>query len=133
MNELNSRLLEYLPDPNTVKGGISGVVEGIQTEAPQLVNEILVWHFTISLYRFSIGLLVMIGLSLLLRLKGQPAFVEWENKCERKDKGFPTVVYCALWVCLSLPSLIILCTNLTWLRIWVAPRLFLLEYINSFL
>ena len=130
MNELNSRLLEYLPDPNTVKGGIGSVVETLQDEAPILVGEVLAWNFWITFLPFILGVVLTIAV---------PVFVIWfirhygtkwkeEDNCYVNEDKFSFFAFAFLAI--TIP---VMCCNVDWLQIWIAPRLFLLEYIGGLL
>lgn len=129
MNELNARLLEYLPDPNTVKGGMEGVVDALQVEAPLLVGELMKWHFTLSLVTF------LIVLTLSIALFVTPFFlIRWiapkikDGTCYMHEDKLSLILWVFLMTTIPLTG-----ANLTWLQIWIAPRLFLLEYISNLL
>jgi hypothetical protein len=134
MNELNTRLLEYLPDPNTVKDGIGNVVEVLQTEAPLLVKEIMNWVGFLSFAGFACCLL-SIFLFLYLWKKLWKIAITFEAKClAAKDSSWSGVRMCNLLFLIPIAILFVrLWYQLDWLQILIAPRLFLLEYISNLL
>ncbi len=128
MNELNARLLEYLPDPNTVKGGIGSMVETLQSEAPVLVKEVLNWHFCVELIPCILGVILIVAIPLWVFLFIRKYSVKYraEMECYCHEDKFALFALFAL-----IPSVALVCANLAWLQIWIAPRLFLLEYIGD--
>jgi hypothetical protein len=122
MNDIGSRLLEYLPDPNTVKGGIGSIVENIQSEAPQLVEELLQFHFVMSMLWFVVFIILILIFFGLVIVSMRATF--------KDDDWFPAVFIsgCGLIGCI-----VGACMCTTWLQIWIAPRLFLLEYVKDLL
>ena len=127
MNDLSSRLLEYLPDPNTVKGGIGEIVETMQEEAPLLVEELLRWKMTVSLIQFGVVIVCLIILikSFLFIRK------HWDDSDVSDAVGVHLCI-CSM-VAPTVGVLALLGGGLTWIKIWVAPKLYLLEYVQDLL
>jgi len=129
MNELNTRLLEYLPDPNTVKGGIGSVVEGLQSEAPLLVKEILLWVGCMSCLKFLTFLILLFLCRKVFTNLWKAAVI-----LEAKDEYWKGLRLANLFF--LIPSALFfwgMWYQLAWLKILIAPRLFLLEYISNLL
>jgi hypothetical protein len=134
MNDLNTRLLEYLPDPNTVKGGIGSIVETLQTEAPLLVGEVMKWHFTISVIVSLVGILLIISGIALMLTTFKVATARMKDLIERNQYYEAGIRwFTLLFLVVSGIGVLIMSLHLTWLQILIAPRLFLLEYISNLL
>lgn len=106
-------------------------------QIPDVVNQLLMWHFAQSLIYSLIGLL-------LLFVSPLPAFYIFRRK-EVEGKvvygpgwssggrvdldavGFTVVLTAITWT----PGLGIVLLNDDWLKIWLAPKLYLLEYAAS--
>lgn len=128
---MNERLLEYLPDPNTVKGGIAAVAETIQAEAPKLVSEILLWHK--SLY----GIGIIAGIVLIIAaIAWWKKTMTWAKSRENDGSQYRDGdSYAVPWSGLTIfivTGNILFWTNLCLAtKIMIAPRLFMLEYIMT--
>ena len=128
--EIQNELLEQVGEvAEMTKEGLMVVVEVLQEQCPILVEEILRWFFIYNLLIFIVGFGVV--LYLLRKLpKWIPTMVTaWEDNSTMSKEDF-------LWIPMIVLSLIgipLMCTHWEWLQIWVAPRLFLLEYIGKLL
>ena len=97
---------------------IDKALDIVQTQAPLIVEELLKWNFIYSLSMFIFGILIIIIASI----------AAWKaGKAIMKSNVEPLVIIVVFgWVGSMAFSLSII--NLTWLKIWVAPRIWLLEY-----
>ncbi len=121
---IEQKLMQYLPDPNTVKENIGAAVDMLQEQAPLLVKELMRWHFCQSLILFLVGMAISIVAIIVTKIVYKAV-----ARYDKKDEYFR-------FGCLSLlffliPSSIMMCQNVIWLKIWIAPRLFLMEYITN--
>ena len=102
--------------------GIDSTVGFLEGQLPDYVQQLLIWHSMRSLMQ-TVG-----GIALLL---ASVAIIVWliklDNARDTHHKWdvewlFPAVV-------LLIPTSVALCLiNLTWLQIWVAPKVWLVEY-----
>jgi hypothetical protein len=120
---------------NTVKGGIGGVADFVQTEAPELVREILRWVGCLSFAGF-ICCVVGIVICLVLAKRLWIASVALENKTNSEasdgDGRWVGLRFCNLLFIVPVTVLFMrVWCQLDWLKILIAPRVFLLEYISN--
>lgn len=90
-------------------------------QLPDIVNQLLLWYTVKSLIFFSIGLLVLV-VSCGFFLK---AYKEYRNRLY-DDSVCRAAVGCFFLFFAGL----IMCSNLGWLQIELAPKLYLLEYLK---
>lgn len=107
-------------------------------QAPDVIRQLLAWHFTLSflstlVFLCVVGLLVLAGRYLWVRrpfpdnssTPDEDAAGHNPNDIEWTNRG----IACIIW---TISALIFLmgfgASDLVWLKIWVAPKLFLLEY-----
>ena len=125
---IEEKLMEYLPDPNTVKGGLAEVVDIIQVQAPLVVDDIIRWHIAYNLTAQIISLIVFITIIYAFK-KGL-----WKVGTKNADdsEGF------SVFICIVAPLILFTASafsffyHLGWIKPLVAPRLFLLEYFANF-
>lgn len=132
----------------SIKGFCESSVDFVKEETPKLVKEFLHWNFALSLLKFCWHIIWII----LLFLGGKKCVEVWMN-----EEKYPSVhasweigAYSneppAQWVLalictiiigvLSLITVIFTLTegfNIDWVQIWVAPRVYLIEYITPIL
>lgn len=92
-------------------------------QTPIVVQELLAWNFTLSLTMFCLTLLI--GPTVCYLFLGPIRRAE-----DRRDHDGGPMSFTAgvLGVVLTL---LLLCGNLTWLKITIAPRVWLLEYASE--
>jgi len=99
-------------------------------EIPLYIQELLKWHFTMSLIWFMVGVLfavlTIVWLVFCKRWFGIDKF--WEDKTRTMPCQFSTGIICIASL-FATPSLIF--SNLTWIKILIAPRVFLVEYLSN--
>ena len=109
---------------------ITGAVAAAETaggfvaeEAPIVVEQLLAWNFTVSLLLFLAGAIVVLAMAILIK---------WINKCSKGDKySYEWLDADGCEIFLLLPfigGVALIGCNLTWLKIAIAPKLYLLEY-----
>ncbi len=122
---LEQQLMEYLPDPNTVKANIGAVVDKLQEQAPLLVQEILRWSFAKNA---TLLICTIVVLYFICTRKKMWNYL-WEDlKDDFTPIGFFGSIFMIAVIGVSFVSGI--SCFLTCIQIWIAPRLFLLEYIS---
>lgn len=122
MEELNIALAELIAQATS---GISQSVDFLQAELPDVIVQLLVWHAAYSAIMCAVGLA---GVILL------PMFGVWIfRKLVRDDEwnDHPEVIGIAI---LFFPfTMAVAALNLTWLKIWIAPKVWLIEYAAALL
>jgi len=95
-------------------------------QAPDFIQQLLTYHLTISL---SVWLLSVIGVIMSVRLykKSTKYCAKVFNTCDEL-LGIMAVGSCTL---LTIISCAIAFSNTQWIQIWLAPKVFLLEYARS--
>lgn len=125
--ELQGKLLEQVGEiAEMTKEGLMKAVEIIQEQCPLLVEEILAWHFTISLLNFMVGPAILIVYFIFIK-----KMVAGNNRSYEKgadDWGFLWIIPIVMTPIISIVGML---NHLAWLKIWIAPRLFLMEYISK--
>ena len=98
----------------TVVAGAEKAGGFVAQEAPIVIEQLLAWKLTVNLIGFSFSMVLLL---ILLWLAG------WMINSREGDE-FYVVLAIFLWVGQS----ILFWTSLTWLKIAIAPKLYLLEY-----
>lgn len=104
--------------------GVDEAVEFSKAEIPAVIEQLLMWHMVESFVFFVIGLVVM-----TVPVFGGLAIKKYWQKIYREDLepfvlgfGGPALFVAGLVGFMSVIH------NLDWLKIWIAPKLYLLEY-----
>lgn len=113
-NEVITQILER------ALSGVDAAVEFSRDQIPDVVQQLLSWNFTISLIWFCVWC--------ALALASVPFWVWFAKtvnvRSKADDAGF--AFFCALVI--STASSAGLLNSLAWLKIWIAPKLYMLEY-----
>ncbi|STH60706.1 Gene 34 protein [Escherichia coli] len=134
--QANKILVELL---QKASNEIDAAVPFSQAQIPDVVHQLLIWSFVHS------ALFQVAGLLLLIAAIKLPSFARTErNNGERwtsfdgrpNDGRFISSVYydiCTVFVPIfgSIMGVLIIAFNFEWLKIWLAPKLFLIEYAAS--
>lgn len=97
-------------------------------QAPEVIQQLLQWKFTISLIIFCVGIFLIIA-SLVATYK---IFFYYKEKNKGSyDEGAEFFSLSILFGVLV--GAILLSNSIDWLQIWIAPKLYLLEYASSLL
>jgi len=107
---------------NSTGGAIGEAVDFTLTQAPEVVEQLLMWHMMQSAVT-NIICLVLAILFVVVPTKHLKKVLE--NSGEYWEWG-PVALCPYIPFCLT-----IMCFDLVWLKIWVAPKLYLLEYAAS--
>jgi hypothetical protein len=128
MNEqLQQALTEVL---NKTVEATGKATDFLIAELPDVIQQLLMWKMAESLIVFVVSLAAIVaGPSM--------ACYTWRKLDEyyhrEKGKGNHRVEWLCpvslFWLVLTLPGS--LCINITWLQIWIAPKVYLLEYAAS--
>ena len=146
MNEQANKILAELLQK--AADGIDAAVSFSQAQIPDVIHQLLVWKFTKSLV---ITLIILATIPVAVKfvramLKREPDGV-FDNEGYSWDRGNPkykptliwqrdgnmnplTIIFaagCVFYVVIAFGLII----DLTWLKIWLAPKLYLIEYAAS--
>ena len=96
-------------------------------QTPLYIQELLAWNFWYSLILFFIGFLSIAIQSFLIK-----KMIKWHREGDREDQEFCIIfgIITSIVGFLVLPLAFFL-NNLDWLKITVAPRVWLVEYVSS--
>ncbi|WP_414127377.1 hypothetical protein [Escherichia albertii] len=134
--QANKILIELL---QKASNGIDAAVSFSQAQIPDVVHQLLIWSFVHS------ALFQVTGLLLLIAAMKLPSFARTaRNNGERwtsfdgcpSDGYFISSFYydiCTVFAPIfgSIIGVLIIAFNFEWLKIWLAPKLFLIEYAAS--
>lgn len=108
----------------------------LSNQIPEVIQQLLLWKAVASFIEFSSGIFIIGGIFawLIYQYKYWATTVttEWGTKKVRfnDDAGALSILNILLIIPLIYGSS---CINLIWLQIWIAPKLYLIEYAKDFL
>lgn len=127
MNEKTTELINTILEKAISVAEQTG--EFVVEQAPDVIQQLLVWKFTVSLMAFCAGIISLIGLTYLINL------VAKDNNAKNKDRAsyhqFPTPMIWLMGVLIQVLVVVIAFgawEGMMWIKIWLAPKLYLLEY-----
>lgn len=103
--------------------GVDTAADFAAQEIPEVVDQLLMWHAVESLVGMSIAIMMNVALIPAWK-KGIPFIKNYSQ--DDTDRIFIAIMGCAVSAVVLLVSTIPF--SLTWLKIWIAPKLYLLEY-----
>lgn len=119
MNEQANKILADLLQK--ASNGIDAAVSFSQAQVPDVIHQLLVWNAVSSLMFQAIAILMVMGFLLTVKKA-------WEIAEGHSGADFFAFLYI---VCGALASIIMFVGfwfNFDWLKIWLAPKLYLIEY-----
>ncbi|SRG66452.1 Uncharacterised protein [Shigella flexneri 2a] len=143
--EANKILVDLL---KKASDGIDSAIAFSQAQIPDVVHQLLVWNIVDSLIKTLIAISTIPLVILFMKKQckkveigkfdndgrscdnGQPKYkptMIWESNGEISFLILPLAAVFVLWV----SFIIAVVTNMTWLKIWLAPKLYLIEYAAS--
>jgi len=129
--ELKTKLVEsLLPMIEKAKEVGGNLVDVVMEQSPELVREILAWGLVSSLIVFLIFFTLLISFQIGMFKYGWKKAAKIEEGLSSYDKGIAYIITGFLHTFPSIIFLAICCKNFDWLKILVAPRLYLIEYIG---
>lgn len=140
MNEQANKVLAEL-----LQKAVSGIDQAVafsQAQVPDVIHQLLVWEFVYSFIMFLLAAMSVVPVVFLIKRHVQRVP---NGVIDRGwDRGNPRFVRTLIWdedgtlslaMAFITPALILyfvwlICvlTDLSWLKIWLAPKLYLLEY-----
>lgn len=121
MNEQVNKILVELLQKAT--NGIDAAVSFSQAQIPDVIHQLLVWNFTESVIFSLLGAMIFFVAQLGAWRALKYLRKEWEDD-SISDHPEVIPIFC-VWVVTLAPLGWI---DLIWLKIWLAPKLYLLEY-----
>lgn len=126
MEELNTALATLIEQATT---GIDASVSFLQAELPDVIYQLLMWHSVKSGVFFLLGIAILVvGVAIDYKL-GTHLWSKYKDEKAYDRDGFwlgyglaGTIPRCVVYI----GGLTLL--NLTWLKIWIAPKVWLIEY-----
>jgi hypothetical protein len=103
--------------------------EFVIAEAPDVIQQLLQWNFITNLIYFGISMLILVGIMIMVKFHYKKAKNYWnENENRIQEDNFIgfNILILIFYILPIIPFVI--CFNLTWLKILIAPKLYLLEY-----
>lgn len=102
--------------------------EWIAGEIPLVIGELLKWTIVSEFIDFLFGVLLIGVICYFVYLMLVRKY-KWQVKMWKETDGIHLIPVCLAWIIVALVSSIFI--NITWLKAWIAPRVFLLEYAAS--
>ena len=110
--------------------------EFLAGEIPEIVEQLLIWHFVSSILTAISGV-ILLG-SIIYFIRKQVAWWDQDVDCKYrigKEKRYQSssspLLFANIFLIFPISYSISYISNTTWIKIWVAPKLFLLEYAAS--
>lgn len=127
MNEQWEKVLSSLITKVTT--GADAVIQFGSEQLPEVLKQLLIWNFTYSLLLWVISLSIVVGYLWWMCVKWKWWMHNKATTTMSTDNLYSIITF--IWSILAFLSLIMFFANLDWLKIWVAPKLYLLEYAAS--
>lgn len=104
-----------------VNSGADSAIDFLGAELPDVIQQLLMWYGVYNFILFIMGVLVFVVGYYLVLFKYRSAIHN-----ELSGGGEP------VWALIIFaPSISFTMLNLTWLKIWIAPKIWLIEYAAS--
>ena len=119
--EQQQKLVEYFL--GLMERGEDFVLE----QAPDLVQQILAWEWALYCTGYCFGVVFVVSSCVFLFMNRKKIFESWDG-----DYAFPWAVLSGLLILITtfVSFGMLLCLS-TFVQLWVAPKVFLLEYMSS--
>ena len=122
MNEQANKILADLLQK--ASNGIDAAVSFSQAQIPDVIHQLLMWNFAESIIFSLTGILLFLLVQYLTFRIFKYLRKEWEG--DYFSDHPEVIVMFMLWLLVTLITLTLL--DLSWLKIWIAPKLYLIEY-----
>lgn len=105
---------------------VESSINFLSEQLPDVVRQLLMWQFTYHLVKFCLGV--------ILCAVGGIVIYKVNQAIQKLMKESPHAGNDFLYVTLSVVGILffvvvyVSCINLTWLKIWLAPKIYLIEY-----
>lgn len=127
---MNEQLQKVLADIITrVTSGADAAIQFGKEQIPEVLKQLLVWNFTFSFMVWLSATAIIVGYVIWMLTKFRWWFKNQRNTTTELDAA--VIAIAVVWGFISLIMTFVFWCNLDWLKIWVAPKLYLLEYAAS--
>lgn len=137
MNEqLQAELTKIITNVNN---GTESAWSFINGQAPDVIQQLIVWYGVKSFLSFCIWIIFIIAgyiaVIKLFKLSKRLSDKEKERAKNKAYSHYDPFPYVAIWlvplIIAATLTPIIITENITWLQIWIAPKVWVLEYVTS--
>lgn len=117
--------------------GIDSSVDFMQAELPDVIERLLLWYAVKSVAISIFGLILLLAyvIAISLAYKSRPAdggenlfWERWSHKSNNEFNFDWTLVFGVGCVFVLIPSIIMITSIMTAIQIWIAPKIWLMEY-----
>lgn len=126
--ELQKALAELLGKAN---GGIDAAGAFLTSELPDVIQQLLMWHAVYNFILFVISFISTL-VAVVLLIKVFSNLKDKNHWAINDDENDLSVIGGLACVCsFLLIFLSYFCVNVQWLQIWIAPKVWLIEYVSK--
>ncbi len=108
--------------------GVDASTNFLQGEIPLYIQELLLWHSVHGFSMFLIGIILSVIFLYLFFFKYKPFIAQQNDNGAFDDDCFFLLFFGCATTGLLIAITQLIFGNLTWLQIWISPRVFLVEY-----
>nr|DAX06431.1 MAG TPA: hypothetical protein [Caudoviricetes sp.] len=127
---MNDQLQKVLADIITrVTSGADAAIQFGKEQIPEVLKQLLIWNFTFSFLIWFSATAIIVGYIIWMFTKFRWWFKNQRSTTTEMDAAITVIT--VVWGIISFIMIFVFWCNLDWLKIWVAPKLYLLEYAAS--
>lgn len=127
---MNDQLQKVLADIITrVTSGADAAIQFGKEQIPEVLKQLLIWNFTFSFLIWFSATAIIVGYIIWMLTKFRWWFKNQRSTTTELDAAITAVTI--IWGIITFIMIFVFWCNLDWLKIWVAPKLYLLEYAAS--
>lgn len=127
---MNDQLQKVLADIITrVTSGADAAIQFGKEQIPEVLKQLLIWNFTFSFLIWFSATAIIVGYIIWMLTKFRWWFKNQRTTTSEQDAAVTALT--VMWGIITFIMIFVFWCNLDWLKIWVAPKLYLLEYAAS--
>lgn len=127
---MNDQLQKVLADIITrVTSGADAAIQFGKEQIPEVLKQLLVWNFTLSFMIWFSATAIIVGYAIWMATKFRWWLKNQHVTTSEQDSMYAIIF--VIWGFISFVMVFVFWCNLDWLKIWIAPKLYLLEYAAS--
>lgn len=127
---MNEQLQKVLADIITrVTSGADAAIQFGKEQIPEVLKQLLIWNFTFSFLIWFSATAIIVGYIIWMLTKFKWWFKNQKTTTSEQDAAVTAIS--VIWGIITFIMIFVFWCNLDWLKIWVAPKLYLLEYAAS--
>ena len=124
---MNDQLQKVLADIITrVTSGADAAIQFGKEQIPEVLKQLLIWNFTFSFLIWFSATAIIVGYIIWMLTKFRWWFKNQRSTTTELDAA--VIAITGIWGFVSFIMIFVFWCNFDWLKIWVAPKLYLLEY-----